>query len=589
MSTDPAYPAGDIFTAEIIRNALASVALEMNRTLRRTAHNPLLYEVQDFGVGIVSAAGELWGDAPGQSLFVGALGETVRSGLERHGAAGLGEGDVLICNEPFSTGTHISDTSVYVPIVWDGELVAFAVTTAHWGDIGGKSPGGWCPDSTDTYQEGLCFTHQHLERGGVRNAELVALIRDNVRVPDIVLGDLEAQIAACRLGVARVRALCERYGGDGVRDAMNAVLDRTEAAIRDRIRALPDGVHHAQVSMDHDGIVKDQHPVVCLQARIVDDELRVSFGGSSPATRGPINVPAVGTRAAVRVAAKALLAPHDRANEGHFRAIRFDLPGGLVVSAERPAPTDSYGYVITALEELAFRALADVLPDACPAGGFPLAGALFARVDPRDGEPFVAVDPIGGGNGACPDGDGPSIMLFANGDVTNTPVEVFESRYPVRVEGFGLRADAYGAGRFRGGLGLVRDYRMLEDGILLQTITENTYDPLGKGLFGGGDGGTGGIVVDAGTADEVVLRERVTYYGPLAAGATVRVRSAGGGGWGPPVERDPALVAADVRDELLTVEQAADTYRVALSPDGVDWRVDEAATVRLRAAGGSLR
>ena len=152
----------DLFTAEIVRNALASASLEMNRTLRRTAYNPLLYDVQDFGLGIVSADGLLWGEAPGQSMFIGALSDTIKTGIAKHGRDGFAEGDVLIANDPFLTGTHISDTSIYVPIFAEGELVAFAEATAHWADIGGKSPGGWCPDSTDVYQEGICFAHQRL-------------------------------------------------------------------------------------------------------------------------------------------------------------------------------------------------------------------------------------------------------------------------------------------------------------------------------------------------------------------------------------------------------------------------------------------
>ncbi|ADB50635.1 hydantoinase B/oxoprolinase family protein [Conexibacter woesei] len=586
MTTQPATTTFDVFTVEIIRNAFASIALEMNRTLRRTAHNPLLYEVQDFGVGIVSADAELWGDAPGQSLFVGALSETVATALERHGADGFADGDVLICNDPFSTGTHISDTSVYVPIVWEGELVAFAMTTAHWADIGGKSPGGWCPDSTDTYQEGLCFVHQHLVRAGTPT-ELIDVIRHNVRVPAVVLGDLDAQIAACRLGAARTLALCERHGSGGVRDAMRAVIARTEAAIREQIRALPDGTYRAEVAMDHDGVVKDVHPCVRLQATIAGDELRVSFEGSDAATRGPVNVPAIGTRAAVRVVAKALLAPRDNTNEGHFRALAFDLPGGLVVSAERPSPTDSYGYVVTAIEELAFRALAQVLPERAPAGGFPLVGVLLARVDPRDGAPFVLIDGMGGGNGAGAASDGPSIMLFANGDVTNTPVEVCESRYPVRVRRFAVDPASAGAGRFRGGAGLVREYELLEDGIFLQTVTENSVDPLGKGLFGGGTGATGGIVVNPGRPAEDVLHERVTYYGPLGAGDVVTAQTGGGGGWGPPHERDPETVAADVRDDRVSADEAAATYRVAVVPgERGEQEVDERATARLRGAAG---
>lgn len=572
----------DLFTAEIVRNALASASLEMNRTLRRTAYNPLLYDVQDFGLGIVSADGLLWGEAPGQSMFIGALSDTIKTGIAKHGRDGFAEGDVLIANDPFLTGTHISDTSVYVPIFAEGELVAFAEATAHWADIGGKSPGGWCPDSTDVYQEGICFAHQRLIREGVPNVDLLELIDQNVRVPTVVRGDLDAMIAACRIGEGRVKAVCRKFGVAGVREAMAATIARTDEAVRRQIAEIPDGTYSAGVSMDHDGVVRDEQPRIEVQVTIAGDEVRIGFEGTSPATRGPVNLTAIGTRAAVRVAMKAVLAPLDRTNEGHFLAVGFDLPPGLMVSAERPSPSDSYGYAATCVEEMVFRALSSVIPDRCPAGGYQLTAGFFFRLDPRDGEPFICIDPVGGGNGGQPAGDGPTMMMFPNGDVPNTPVEVLETRYPaVRIEEFSLRVDGAGPGRFRGGLGTHRGYRLLEPGILLQTVTENTRDPLGKGVGGGLDAGGPLIVVRPGVEGEVRLTERVTYFGPLDAGDRVIVQSPGGGGWGDPRDRDPEQVARDVRDGLVEVDEARAVFHAVVNADGT---LDADATRALREA-----
>jgi N-methylhydantoinase B len=571
----------DVFTAEIVRNALASASLEMNKTLRRTAYNPLLYDVQDFGLGIVSAEGLLWGEAPGQSMFIGALSDTIKTGLAKHGPEGFRAGDVLIANDPFLTGTHISDTSVYVPIVVDEELVAFAEATAHWADIGGKSPGGWCPDSTDVYQEGICFSHQRLFRAGEANTDLLELIDQNVRFPTLVRGDLDAMIAACRIGENRVVAGCRKFGVDGVREAMASTIARTDEAMRRQIAAIPDGTYSAAVEMDHDGVVKDEHPRIEVHVTIAGDRITVGFHGTSPATRGPVNLTAIGTKAAVRVAVKALTAPLDRTNEGHFLAVGFDLPSGLMVSAERPSPSDSYGYAATCVEEMTFRALSAVIPDRCPAGGYQLTGGFFFRVDPRDGPPFICIDPLGGGNGGQPGGDGPTLMMFPNGDVPNTPVEVLESRYPaVRVERFALRTDGVGPGLHRGGMGVVREYRILEGGVLMQTVTENTRDQLGKGVGGGGTGGQPSIVIRPDSEDEVRLTERVTYFGPLDAGDRVRVLSPGGGGWGDPRRRDPEQVARDVRDELVSADEARDVFGVVLAADG---SADADATSALRA------
>lgn len=524
----------DPIAVEVIRGGLAAAALEMNRTLVRTAHNPLLYEVQDFGLGIVGADARLWAEAPGIAGFISALSDTVRSGLERLGVDGFTEGDVLIVNDPFMTGTHISDTSVYAPIFAGGRLVAFAVVTAHWADIGGKSPGGWAPDTTDVYQEGICFTHQRLVRAGVPNEDLFDLIGANVRVPDLVRGDLAAQMAACRRGIERVQHLCERYGADGVTEAMEHVIARTEAAMRARIADLPDGMYEASIELDHDGVDRTHHPRIAVQISVVGDALRVTFEGTSPTARGPINDP--GAKCDVRCAIKGLLAPHEVGNEGHVAPIEFETRPGSLVSPERPAPVDSYGYVGVALIELVIRALSEILPDRSPAGGYQIFGVDLYRVDARHGEPFVFCDVHPGGAGARPHHDGPALIFVGDGDTRNTPVEVIETRFPLQVERHELLPDFGGSGARRGGPGVARDYRILEAGVLMQFTTENTHDPLAKGLRGGGDGRPGELVLNPGTDREVTLTDRVTDYGPLEVGTVISSRSGGGGGIDPPSE-----------------------------------------------------
>ena len=374
--------------------------------------NPLLYDVQDYGLGIVSADGRLWAEAPGVTLFVGVLSDTIKTGLDRHGPDGFADGDVLIANDPYLTGTHISDTSVYTPIFADGQLVAFAVATAHWADIGGKVPGGWCPDSTDVYQEGICFTHEKLVAGGVPNDALWSVIMNNVRYPTTVRGDLEAKIAACRQGALRVQALCAKHGIERVREAMDLSIERTDVAIRRRIAELPDGTYGAQLVMDHDGVNKADHYTLALQITVAGDRIRVSFDGTSRTVGGPVNIPAMGTRSAVRAALKGFLSPTEPANEGDFKAIEFDIEPGLVVSPQRPAPVDSYGYVCIAVWELTMRALAGIVPTRCVAGGGQLCMPTISRVDPRLGTPFVLADPLDVGNGARLGADAPTMAML---------------------------------------------------------------------------------------------------------------------------------------------------------------------------------
>ncbi|MDB5075616.1 MAG: hypothetical protein JWO42_1795, partial [Chloroflexi bacterium] len=446
----------NVVTAEIIRNALTAAALEMNKTLVRTAYNPLLYEVQDFGLGIISSKGQLWAEAPGVLVFLGCLPDTVASGLAVLGPDGFAEGDVLIANDPYETGTHISDTSVYIPAFYEGKLIAFAIATAHWADIGGMTPGGWCPNSTDVYQEGLAFSHQKLISAGKPNNDLWRFIEYNVRYPDLVRGDLDAQIAACRQGVARIQALCKKYGASTVEQAMDFAVASTDAAIRRQIDQIPDGTYSAGAHLDHDGVLKESRPSVQVQVTVAGDRIRVAFEGTDPAARGPINVSAIGTRSAVRAALKGLLTPLDPTNQGHFMAIDFDLPPGLIVSAQRPSPCDSYGYVAVLLVELVIRALSTAVPERCPAGSYQLFGVYLFRVDPRDGTPFIFIDPIDGGHGGRPQADGPSLIFMADGDTPNTPSEVLEARYPVICERYEFLPETAGAGTYRGGMGLVR-------------------------------------------------------------------------------------------------------------------------------------
>ena len=573
----------NVVTAEIIRNALTAAALEMNKTLVRTAYNPLLYEVQDFGLGIISSKGELWAEAPGVLVFLGCLPDTVAGGLALLGADGFAEGDVLIANDPYETGTHISDTSVYIPAFYEGKLIAFAIATAHWADIGGMTPGGWCPNSTDVYQEGLAFSHQKLIAAGKPNTDLWRFIENNVRYPALVRGDLDAQIAACRQGVARIQALCKKYGATTVEQAMDFAIARTDAAIRRQISEIPDGTYSARVHLDHDGVIKDSRPAVQVTVTVSGDRVRVSFTGTDPAARGPINVSAIGTRSAVRAALKGLLTPLDPTNHGHFLAIDFDLPPGLIVSAQRPSPCDSYGYVMVALVELVIRALSAAVPERCPAGSYQLFGVYLFRVDPRDGTPFIFIDPIDGGHGGRPQADGPTLIFMADGDTPNTPSEVLEARYPVLCERYEFLPETAGAGTYRGGMGLVRDFRLRESNIYLQCAIENTEDPLGEGLNGGTDATACEIIVWPGTERETHLRERLSFFGPLSAGDLVSVRSGGGGGWGPPPRRDPEMVARDVRDEFLTIDQAVAVYGVTVTRENGGWTVDRAVTARLRA------
>lgn len=554
----------DVVTAEVLRNAVVVAAQEMSSTLVRTAHNPLLYDVQDFGVGIVSPAGECWADAPGMTVFVGVLGHAVRNGIAVNGLENIREGDIFIANDPYTTGNHISDVTIYAPIFHAGSLLAFAAVVAHWADIGGKTPGGWCPDSVDVYQEGICFAHEKLVDAGVPNRALWSIIRNNTRYPDVVIGDLNAQISACRQGTERLRGLCDKYGIEAVRGAMQLAIERADRFARAQIRKLPEGVHTVSQTMDEDGVVKGVPFKVVLTLTIKGDSIHASFKGTSEVRAGPVNCPEYAVRSLVRAVIKGVLSPTEPAIEGDFRAISFDIEPGLVVSPQRPSPVDSYGYICICVWELTMRALAQIVPDRCVAGGGQLCMPTISRVDPRLGRPFVLADPLDVGNGARAGADAPTMAIPTMGDVPNMPVEIVEMRYPVRVEQFSLRPEAIGHGEHLGGAGVRRDYRLLEPGIMVHTAFENVGDPLGRGTSGGLDGAPPCVVVNPGSPAEVVMTQRAAL-GPFKAGDVVSMRSGGGGGWGLPGRRDPRKVADDVRNGLMSMKQAEEIYGSRIS------------------------
>jgi N-methylhydantoinase B len=559
----------DPITTEVIRNALVALTEEMKLTLVKTAYNPLIYEVMDFSVALTNEAGDLYGQAAGLTVFLASLPATIKNGLSAIGRDNLAEGDIILANDPFTTGTHISDTAVYIPIFYQGELVAFSINMAHWADVGGMTPGGWTPNSTEVFQEGLNFTHLKLYQRGELNRQLDGLIRANVRFPQVVFGDLGAQIAACQTGARRYQALCAKYGPDTIRAAMRRVFDDSEQLTRARVREIPDGVYSAETFMDHDGVELDKPRKVKVRVTVAGDCMSVDLSGSSETCSGPINLPLIGTRAAIETAFKAVTVPFDPTNAGHMRPLEVIAPENTIVNPQFPAPTDSYGYVANTLMDLVVRALSPALPQKCSAGAYQMFGLYLYRVDRRFGKPFLFIEPTVGGWGGRPHEDGRTLVFYLDGDTPNTPGEVIEARYPILVDRYTYHLDSAGAGQYRGGLGIIRDYTVLADHVFLHTFNEGTKCPP-WGLFGGQPGKPSYTVAWPGTPKELVLYDRQAHVGPLFPGDTVSARSGGGGGWGDPLQRDPTLVAQDVKNGLLSIEAAHAAYGVQLDPTSLD-------------------
>lgn len=552
----------DPITRQVIRNALRSAAEEMQASLIKTAHSPLIYEVQDFGVAITDEYGRLAGEGSALAGFLGCLPPTVQAGLRIYGKDGLTEGDIILANSPFDTGTHISDTVLYIPVFHEEKLVAFTAIMAHWADIGGFAPGGWCASTTDVQQEGLIFDHLKLYSGGKLNRELHRLIMANVREPAAVEGDLNGIIASCHTGARRFKELCVRYGVNTVRQALEEIFDHSEARMRQEILAIPDGVYKSECYLDHDGVTRKKSHRIAVTVTISGERIAIDWTGTDPAAVGPVNNPFVGTKALCSTLLKCITTPNDATNDGHLRVVEVTAPTGTLVSPEYPAPCDSYGYVCELIYFVILRALADALPDRIPAATYQMYAYHLVRSGMGGGKSFICAEPVDGGGGAFPHDDGPNaIMFLGNGDAPNSPIEVLEATYPIRFLTYTFNPVNRGVGKYRGGYGVIREFLLIEDGCEITISTENNANPL-FGLSGGGDAGTSVTTIRSPDGDEMVYEDRAARIGPLCAGTVISMHTANGGGWGNPADRDPARIASDIRNGFLNIDKAVSEYGV---------------------------
>lgn len=572
---------GDPFTTEIIGEMLRATAEEMFVTLGRTAQSPIIYEVLDMACGLVTPEGELIAEAEGVPGFIGCLSFAVQEILDKIGAAAMQAGDVYVTNDPYGGGgTHLSDMVLVSPIIYEGEVVAYAANKAHWTEVGGMAAGSWTTDATEIFQEGLQLPGVQLYRGGEPDPALIDIIRANVRLPQMTLGDLQAGIAALRAGERGVLGICRKYGAGALRRAMKIMLDRAEEAALGCLRRLPSGQYEAQMWIDDDGL---SHGPLKVQVKVTvsSEGFVADFTGSAPQARGPINTTWTGLKVATREIFKEATDPHFPNNDGFFRPIEVVCPDGTIFTAQRPAPVSTYWETGAYASDLIWKALFPVARERLPVGHhLSVCGTIVSGLD-EAGRRFVLVEPQAGGWGATVDRDGVSGMVPAgDGETYIMPVEVCEARYPLLVKQFTFNAvPGAGLGRYRGGFGLIRDYCVVsEEAELTATFGRYKYPPWGAD--GGRDGSPNAVeIIPAGGTEPLLRRGKVARY-RLQHGDVARLITGVGGGYGDPLQRDPLLVARDVRDDFLTVAQAADYYGVVLDPQTLT--VDNEGTKSLR-------
>jgi N-methylhydantoinase B len=575
----------DPITLEIVRHGLIAAADEMKINLMRTAYNTIIYEVLDFSVGLFDHNGDIISQAAGLPIFLGNLGEAVKVVSRDVGLENFEHGDIYLINDTYTSGTHLNDMTVISPVfVNDGEeLVGFTGSRAHWLDMGGRDPGGWLTDTTEIYQEGLRLRSVQLYEAGKPNRSIFQILRDNVRYADSVLGDLRAQIAAGRTGEQRFQAIVEHYGLETVKTCIAQMHDEGEQISRRAIAQMKDGVYTAEAFMDDDGVAVDQ-PKVKVTVTIAGDEMTVDLTGSEPQCAGPINCGLAATISGVRVAFKCVTSPFTPVTEGDFRPLKIIVPEDSMFNAKLPAPSAVYGIILMTLCDVIFKALAEAIPDRVPAAHYCDVCAVFIYgTDPRTGRPYMQVEPEGGGWGAFANRDGENVLIaIADGDTRNVPVEVLESRFPLRVERYEVRQDSGGPGKFRGGLGHYRDYLILDHDAFLTTVQERTKCPP-WGLAGGKAAAVNALIVNPDTPEAESIKK--VNAKPIKAGSRISVRTGGGGGYGNPFERDPELVRLDVVRGYVSQEAARRDYGVVLQPDTLAIDIEE--TQRLRAQVGN--
>jgi N-methylhydantoinase B len=553
--------------------------VEIGTTVHRTAYSEQAREGQDFSVAVFDAHGRMVAQGPYSPGHMGAMSAAVRNALAAHPVETLQPGDAILLNDPLLGSGHFPDFFITQPSFHDGRLIGFAVNIVHHTDVGGSRPGSQGVEGIfDYFQEGLRIPPTKVWKAYAEQEGVIGIIAANTRTPDKVLGDLRAQRSALRVGELRLIELAERHGHDTLAAAMDEIIARSEASVRAAIREIPDGVYTFEDFLDDYGPGTD--PLrVAVTVTVAGDGITIDYDGSSPQTPSGMNSYINYTRSYSYAAVKCLTDPLGPMNEGALRPVTVRAPEGSFLNPRPPAGGGPRAIICYRTFEAVLGALAPALPDRVAAAASHFANPTFGGWDRARRRRFVAYELVLSGTGARATRDGCEGMSWAF-NASNIPVEAQEAAQPIVVEHFGFIPDSAGAGKFRGGAGIRRDLRFLADEGKLTNLSERQrFAPYG--VFGGRPGALARTVIDPGPDEEIVHGKQSREF---AYGAVISFQQSGAGGYGDPLERDPARVLEDVMDDYVSVAAARADYGVVITGDGFDLRVDEAATLALRAS-----
>jgi N-methylhydantoinase B len=546
--------AADPVTTEVVRNALNSAANQMKNALVRTAFTPIIYEAHDFAVALYDDQMRMLSQAPTLPAFMGTMNFCVAAAVEAVGGAkSLRPGDVLIYNQPYGTGSHAQDVAIVAPIFHKDELIGYATNKAHWMDIGAMSI--YCTNTTDVYQEGVVIPGMKIYDAGKLDSNVQRFIAANSRMPNEVIGDMNAQIAGARVGVNELLRLVERFGMEVFRECVERMFDHGEAIARRTIEQIPDGRYVARAMMDDNGL--DQEPVHFeLEVEVSGSDVRIDFSNAPDANPGPINCPQPSTVSLSRVTIAYLAGCGEAPNEGHFRPLEIVTRPGSLFHPVSPQPCYLYGWLIMPAIEAIFKALSGAAPHLMPAGGAADICAVMNWGRRDDGRHFMYSASLPAGHGGSHRGDGATVYIPALAFSRLASAELMESKNPMLFHRWEYVPDTAGVGKYRGGVGWCYHYEITTAGKMISTI-DQTKSPAWAHQGGGQPTANQlDIIFPDGRTERM---GKVTDY-PLPAGTQIHIQPGGGGGYGPASERDPVRVHADLRQGLITEAHARAHY-----------------------------
>ncbi len=563
---------------EVIRNALAQATEEMAAALRRSAYSTNVKTRQDFSCAYFDPDMRVIAQAFTQPVHLGSFVEHVPRAIRRHGVDRLGPGDMILSNDPYGGGVHLNDISLIGPVHWKGQLVGYTACLAHHVDVGGGAPAS-VGAFQEVFQEGVIIPAVKLVKGGEIVDDVFRLVLAQIRSKRETAGDFRAQVASNLTGIRRVNEIIDRFGLDEFLRYVNEIVDYTARRTQAEIEKLPKGVYTAAGSVDNDGFTDKP---VQLKVKVTIDDTGVHFDttGSEPQRRAPVNSTFAQTFSACAYALRALMDKDLPVNHGFYQYVRITAPLGSVTNCVHPAPVVGGWETHVRVNDLIFKALSVSLPDEVPAGTKAMqCHSGFGGEHPKTGEYYCYLETLAGGYGARSRSDGPDAVQSHGQNTENAPVEELESNYPLRIDRYGLIPDSEGAGKYRGGLGIRRDYLFPSETIFTILADRDKAGP--HGLFGGQPGSIS-VYALMRDGEETHLSSKSTVH--LQPGDVISYRTSGGGGYNDPLLRDPELVLRDVLDGKVSAERANSVYGVAISGDGQS--IDAAATERLRAGAG---